>query len=362
MRSSFQRFTYALVISLLGAGLLAADVAAAEYRNRISYPGAAWGPDGDTVYFLKQIVSAKSTKVNLMGGAEPVGNHVWLCEMKWDGSEKKEIAELWPGQDPYIDTQGGPAWMEVNVATSNVTFGVEFGSTAVGIWVVGLDGKNLHRPFEPVGNDKEKQVLLHPSWSPDGTKLVFEEHVQGMRLGVYDLVKKERRQLTQGPRDQQPVWSPNGEWIAYMHCLQCDAKYAKTRIWLTRPDSSEQKPVVDEKDKPVPGWWPSWSPDGRRIGVPFDTLTLVDLSSHSTTLIDPLPIMGERLPYTFVGHHWGKRGWLLSAGVNIVFINEGALRARLLAGGGVYTVAHERDLSSYTSRWGLSPTDLTNKN
>jgi hypothetical protein len=322
-----------------------------ENENYISYLGADWGPDGDTIYCLKQIVRKQKTTgwlSGLTGGVQTEGSGIWFCKMNWDGSEKQEIAQLWPGQDAYIDTQSGPVWMEVNAATSNVAFGVEFGMGTVGIWVVGLDGKNLHKPFEPVWTDKEHERALHPSWSPDGTKLVYCKDTR--ELGVFDFKTKKRTPLTNGPRDEQPTWSPKGDWIAYMHCLRCDGQYADTRIWLIRPDGSEQKPVVDEKNQPVRGWWPSWSPDGKAVGVTFDTLTLADLATRKTQIVDPLPILGERLPYTFMAHHWGKRGWLLTNGGAVRMIDANRMRARLLAGGGIYDAT--------SNRWGTASRDI----
>jgi Tol biopolymer transport system component len=348
----------ALLASLVVAAMVfgaTATHAKMETRNSVSYLGAAWGPDGDTIYFLKQAAFKQTTTGFLSrptGGVETQRSGIWFCKMNWDGSQKQEIAEMWPGQNPYIDTQSGPIWMEISAATSNAAFGVEYGMATVGIWVMGLDGKDLHKPFEPVWNDKEKERVLHPSWSPDGSQLVYCK--DDRELGIFDFKTKKRRQLTDGPRDEEPTFSPKGDWIAYMHCLRCDGHYADTRIWLIRSDGSEQKPVVDEKNRPVFGWWPSWSPDGTKIGITDVLLYLVDLASHKAEYVDPLPIMGERLPYTFMGHHWGKRGWLLSDRGGIIVIDESTRNARLLAASGSYGAVGG-------IQWGIEPVDLKGK-
>ena len=67
-----------------------------------AYLGAAWGPDGDTIYCIKLLFNPKT------------GQHYWLCKMKWDGTEKQEIGEFWRGQDAIVDTSGSPVWIEVN--------------------------------------------------------------------------------------------------------------------------------------------------------------------------------------------------------------------------------------------------------
>ena len=313
----------------------------ADKDDFAAYLGAAWGPDGDTIYCMKLLSTPKA------------GRQYWLCKMKWDGSEKEEICELWPGQDAIVDTQSGPVWMEVNAATSNIAFSVEYGNEGSGgLWIVGLDGKKLHRPFPLVWNEKAKWAPLHPSWSPDGTKIVFEEDDRTAptssvrRLVLYNLQKRNRRSLTDGPCDQHPMWSPKGDWIVFSHNLydKADREYSDRRIWLIRPDGSEQKPVVDEKGKPIFGWWPSWNPGADKIGITDDCLRIANLQSHKNEYIDPLPILGERIPWTFMGHQWGKHGWLLTYGA-IRFIYPEILSGRFLARGGA-------------GRWGDAPQDI----
>jgi len=341
----------ALAVALALVALFSrAGIAQAETQNQnyISYLGADWGTDGDTIYFLKQVVVKQKTS-----GVQTQGSGIWFCKMNWDGSQKQEIAQMWPGKDAYVDTQGGPVWMEVNAATSNVTFSVEYGMGTVGIWVMGLDGKNLHRPFEPVWNDKEKERVLHPSWSPDGSKLVYCK--DSSRLEIFDFKTNKRTQLTNGIRDLHPVWSPKGDWIAFTHYANYSSSHGDRYIWLIRPDGSEQKPVVDEKNQPVRGWWPSWSPDGTKVGINMGGLAMAGLTSNRVEYVDPLPILGERLPYTFMAHHWGKRGWLLTGSSSVRMIDSTTMRGRLLAAGAIY------DVSSKDSRWGIPPEDIAGR-
>ena len=316
----------------------------AQKENFISYLGAAWGPDGDSIYFIKRIDSQEE--------------HLWLCKMNWDGTDKKEIRELWPSRRVSIK-QHDPIWLEVNAATSNIAFSVEYGSD-VGIWIVGMDGNNQHRPWPFGWHAKDRWLPLHPSWSPDGTKLVYEEDdcnaptSSVTRLALYDLQKKVRRQLTDGPRDQHPVWSPKGDWIVFTHYVQINRSTADRRIWLIRPDGSEQKPVVDENGKPIFGWWPSWNPEGTKVSITdAGALKFATLGQNKVEWSDdPLLVLGECSPYTFLGHHWGKRGWLMNA---IRLLNADTHSARMLARAGVYKCTNP---NSDEARWGSAPQDI----
>jgi hypothetical protein len=332
-----------------------------ENENYISYLGADWGPDGNTIYFLKQVVLKQKTTgglSGLTGGIQTRSSGIWFCKMKWDGSQKQEIAEMWPGEDASVDTQGGPVWMQVNAATSNIVFGIEYGMGTVGIWVMDLAGKNLHKPFEPVWNDQEKERVTHPSWSPDGRQLVYCR--DSRELGIFDFKTDQRRRLTEGIRDLHPVWSPKGDWIAYTHYTNYSANHGDRYIWLIKPDGSEQKPIVDRKNRPVRGWWPSWNAEGTRVSIDSSgLLTLGSPSTNGVEWINPIPILGEHSPWLFNGHHWGKRGWLICAGKTITFIDSTDLKARLLGYGGIASVTSSNEVSLAT--WGPPPIDLQGK-
>jgi hypothetical protein len=333
----------------------------ASYDSQISYFGADWGPDTDTIYFLKQIVvqqKADSHPPFTKADQDALGSHIWFCKMKPDGSQKTEIAELWQGQHPSVDEHSAPVWLEVNAATSNAAFSVEYGMGTVGIWVLSLGGTNLHRPFELPWNEHEKVRGDHPSWSPDGTKLVYHEQADTNRIVLFDLVHKKRQVLTEGIEDLHPAWSPNGDWIAYTHYLRYDNTYADRRIWLIRPDASEQRPLLNDKSQPIRGWWPSWSPSGDRISLDTGLLVLAGLQTNAVQQIDPLYIMGIRSPWLLSGHHWGKKGWLLNTQGRLVVINESGNHARTVACGGIYP--HVTGTAGYEP-WGIAPFDLQGK-
>ena len=99
----------------------------------------------------------------------------------------------------------------------------------------------------------------YPSFSPDGTKIVYmSERDKNRDLYVTDLQGNELARLTTDPTyDYEPSWSPDGTQIAYV-----SRKTGDSEIYLMNADGSNVRQLTD-----VHGldWRPTWSPDGKWI-------------------------------------------------------------------------------------------------
>lgn len=164
-----------------------------------------------------------------------------------------------------------------------------------GIYVMDPDGSNREylgtfQRYEQAFADLRETER----YSPDGTYWVSTADVDGNPQIILHLpVTSQFGELPPKPvtrmtgMSYDPVWSPDGAWIAFV-----TTENESDDIWKTRPDSSEQVALMRndwEWDK-----HPSWSPDSQRI-VFFSNrdgdrqLFVMDTNGRNVTNISRVP-------------------------------------------------------------------------
>jgi Tol biopolymer transport system component len=129
------------------------------------------------------------------------------------------------------------------------------------------DGSGLERLTDDPAYDDQA------AFSPDGSLIVFVTTRAGGRANLWILDLKTRRAmpLTSGPGgDFRPAWSPDGQWIAFSSDRESSLPMAKGRwerlqlvdIYLVRPDGSELKRISRHGDFCGS---PKWSRDSRSV-------------------------------------------------------------------------------------------------
>jgi Tol biopolymer transport system component len=102
------------------------------------------------------------------------------------------------------------------------------------VWIVPTSGG------VPARFTADPAADVHPDWSPDDSKIAFTSNRSG-RSHIWVAPVKSGRpagpavQLTDGDSDDEaPVWSPDGEWIAFVG----KSPSGDREVWLARSDRS----------------------------------------------------------------------------------------------------------------------------
>ncbi|HEY3139431.1 MAG TPA: S9 family peptidase [Blastocatellia bacterium] len=111
--------------------------------------------------------------------------------------------------------------------------------------------------------------IADPQISPDGSRVVFVREWVNQKADRYDTALwivptsgGAARQLTAGPRDSGPRWSPDGKTLAFIRSGEKDGKPQPAQIWLLSLDGGEAQQLTDSPRSP--GAF-EWSPDGKTI-------------------------------------------------------------------------------------------------
>lgn len=133
------------------------------------------------------------------------GGSSQIYTVKPDGSNLRQLTHLGAGHnafDPHWSPDGH--WVAY---VSDIAGGPA-------VWVMRADGTGNHQLVSDPGYDH-----FSPSWSPDGQRLVFSRCSQFLRTCALAVVRSDGaglRVLVGGNWNfGQPVWSPDGRWLAY---------------------------------------------------------------------------------------------------------------------------------------------------
>src|SRR5579875_514222 len=103
--------------------------------------------------------------------------------------------------------------------------------------------------------------------SPDGTRAAFaltrvdaEENEYATEIWVYDQRRGEARRFTAGPKDMNPVWSPDGQLLAFLSGRGSD----EPQVYVIAADGGEARPVSTGL-KGAAGL--KWAPDGSSLSI-----------------------------------------------------------------------------------------------
>lgn len=125
------------------------------------------------------------------------------------------------------------------------------------VYVMNADGSGQTR----VTNHPDFDAF--PSWSPDGTKLAFtSRRTGGYRIYTIKLDGTGLTQVSSQPYSLHPVWSPNGQQIAFDADGDGDGWQD---LWLVNSDGLNPH-LLHNPSGQTDAWANSWSPESEYIG------------------------------------------------------------------------------------------------
>jgi len=250
-------------------GFLGSLFKPAKESDMISYYAPCWGED-NKIYFIKKVTFGVAIhekdaigRLLLLGGDYFVKDvKYFLCSMNYDGTDKKEITELFTKKarraykkayKRQLELEGvGESYLDYCSATKKLVYNI----WNSGIWTINIDGS------------EEKCIASegsHPSWSPDGKKIVYRMHIiKGEKgkdgflkgpledydsLWVMEADGSNKNKILSEEVDvwiTSPIWSPKGDLIAFV---------CQGWICVMKPDGTERRRVKDSNY--IFGWAPS---------------------------------------------------------------------------------------------------------
>jgi Tol biopolymer transport system component len=217
----------------------------------VEYPD--WSPDGSTIAF------DDGTVIDHIDWSLDAG-HIYT--VKADGTG---LSQITTGDGAEFAPDWSPDGTHIAVSAVG-----QDGSPS-GIFI--LDpATGAMRPVtaNPYGyQDKE------PDYAPDGTRIAFVRDRQLVEAGassgnqsalfVVNVDGSGLRRLTPWTNGLTgtPSWSPDGTTIVFRGSSAYGASDAPGQLFLIRPDGSHLRQLTFETN--ANSYWPTWSPDGKRI-------------------------------------------------------------------------------------------------
>lgn len=229
--------------------------------------GVAWGQGDDTIYFFNPDWSPDGTRVVFESGRD---GQLSIYSIGVDGSDLVRLT------DPEYNDEG-PVWSPDGTKIaffSNRREGREGQPVSLQVYVMNADGSDQRRL-----TNEGSALDYHVSWSPDGTRLVFQSRPE-LNPGVHSLYVVNldgtgRTRVTDGQYDDtSPQWSPDGRRILFTRSIANYKFFQKqTPAERAAAGTSAEIATLDLEDGSVTqltrnrlrDFDPSWSPSGDEV-------------------------------------------------------------------------------------------------
>jgi dipeptidyl aminopeptidase/acylaminoacyl peptidase len=131
-----------------------------------------------------------------------------------------------------------------------------------------------------------------PQISPDGSRVAFvrvtvNDKKDGYNTAIWTVTTAtgETRQLTNGPRDTTPRWSPDGKYLVFVRSPEVSGRTEPAQLFMLAMGGGEPFQFTT---LPRGTGGPQWSPDGKMIAF-YNSATAEDLAKAAAAKNAPQP-------------------------------------------------------------------------
>ena len=129
-----------------------------------------------------------------------------------------------------------------------------------------------------------------PQVSPDGSRVAFvrvtvNERKEGYSTAIWTVATAngETRQLTNGPRDTTPRWSPDGKYLVFVRAPEVSGRTEPQQLFMLAMSGGEPFQFTT---LPRGAGNPQWSPDGKMIAF-YNSATAEELAKAERNTAQP---------------------------------------------------------------------------
>ena len=253
----------------LGSEIHIVSTETGKDRKLINGGGPVWSPDGSKIaYFSSKGGRRQIWTVPASGGTgeQLTDSDDYIDRFRWEPNSNR-IAFLFRGAheaDLRFLTKAPHPLMPIIVDGNNLPM------NQLAIIDLATKTSNTITPRSYSVGGYEQWFPDTFSWSPDGERLVFSQHphakagghLYGNILSVTHSGHAPRRMVYREGMDGHPVWSPDGNHVAFISTERYDW-VTVSYLYLVHPTTLERRKITPDFDEKIKHFY--WTADSKRI-------------------------------------------------------------------------------------------------